>query len=111
MKYTMESRVYLEDPWIEFNTCGDLVAIFPDAFPKVNHENKYNSVNKNFDGNWYKLQWAGTVGEYTSYQITFTIKYSTMQQARLGQANMLYGEWSLRYWVPHGRKWEKDVVE
>ena len=110
MKYTMQSRVYLQDPDRKFKTCGDLVEVFPDAFPLVDEKNIDNSIKKDPDGYWYKLQWNGMVGKYTTYQVTFTIKYNTMDAATTGHGSVSDGEWSLRYWVPEGEEWEADIV-
>ena len=109
-KYTMESRVYIDDPFRDFNTCEELVEVFPDAFPHVDDGNKHNSIKMDFNGYWYKLQWRGMTGNYTNFEVTFTIQYRTMVEATSGIAEMVTGEWSLRFYVPHGQKWEEDVV-
>lgn len=109
-KYTMESRVSFIQPQY-VTTCQELANIFPDAFPKINKDNKNNPLDPYFNGYWKKLQWKGNCGNYTSWEITFTMEYTTMLDASRGNAIMDTGEFSLRFSVPNGELWEQDVVD
>lgn len=109
-KFTRGTAVTFQEPHKQFDTCKDLINVFPDAF--YNTKDVHNSIGKEGVGNWYKLQWKGTLGEYTHYEMQFTLEYAySTTEVILGHIPMVEGEWSLRFWTDAGNPWEMDVVE
>lgn len=110
-KYTRASSISFNDTSLIFPYCTNLTQLFPDAFPTINDENAMNIMSKTGDTFWWKYQWKGDVGEHTSYEITFTIDYISMDKAMSGVANIVEGEWSLRCYSNNGDKWEEDTTK
>ena len=111
-KYTRGTAVTIQDPHFQVKTCKELKNIFPDVFYKVNPSNEHNEVKVQESGYWYKREWAGIAGNHTHYQLVFTINYhEVLSEVLRGNVPIEEGEFSLRFWVDYGLKWEKPVVD
>ena len=94
------------------DTCQDLVDIFPGAFRNIpeQHLERYIRVRKYC--NWWQLKWKGVLGKWTSYDITFDVRYcASASMIESGTFPIVNGEWSLRSFSEDGQPWEKDVLQ
>ena len=109
-KYTRGSSVPFENASVTFPYCKNLTDIFPYAFPSINEDNSMHTVAKDTASYWWKLQWKGLIGEHMQYEITFTIRYMTLEKADSGLSSIVEGEWSMRYYSNNEQPPERHIV-
>merc|ERR1712137_147596 len=94
----------------EFTACGQLVKLFPDAFPEIEqYQTQRHPLTKGKESHWWKLQWKGVMGERTHFEATFTVAFPTEQHALDGEGKIIQGEFSLRFYTEKNQKWEPEV--
>ena len=112
-KYAKGSKVVFDEYYKEFETCGDLKEVYPDAFRKATGKYLTKPVKKKGPSLWWKLQWKGVAGESTFYKVTYTIQYrrDDIKGAMEGTSDIFMGEWSMRLSSVDHKPYEIEVIE
>ena len=110
-KFTRGTSVTI-DEHRDFETCGDVADIFPEAYHYLKDSDRGKSISISGRSLWWRLRWKGVAGNHMHYEITFTILYlAPLSCVESGVCDIYEGEWSLRFYSEGDQTWEKDVVE
>jgi len=118
-KYSRETRIFFKSPFPDFATCGDLYQLYPSAFDEdFSAEDARAGLSVRMDQVWWAKKYIGFLDGDTKYEITFTVRYHSMDDAMdaMDPVNNVLpadGEWSIRlYSLGEGftDDWNEDVV-
>merc|ERR1712137_162915 len=114
-KFSHETRIFFSEQHHSIDTCYDLLLLYPWAFDELPEEHQGNPVDVYDLNPWWTLVYKGQMDGDTNYEIAFTLRYSTLEEATSGtHAPPVYGEWSIRiYSVDDGmsESWNEPVVD
>lgn len=117
-KYSRESRVFFKNYFPEIETCKDLLNIYPNCFPTIVDGYYDAALSVRSTQTWWANKFTGILDDDTRYEITFTLRYHSTEDA-LAALNVTNGikpasgEWSIRlYSLGDGftDEWNADVV-
>lgn len=94
-KYSRETRITFEEE-TKFNTCLDIVQLYPYAFDGMPVTKLWNPVESSSKDTWYIREYTGTLNETTDFKIAFTLKYHSDNDAVEHSTVPSSGEWSIR---------------
>jgi hypothetical protein len=101
-KYSQETRIFFPDTQPALATCADVLALFPGIFPSLPADKQSNPVSTPSAMPWWLGSYIGTFDEDTNYEISFTLRYSSVDLAINGTTTPIYGEWSIRVTTEDG---------
>ena len=96
-KFSRETRIFFDEAQ-ELVTCRDLLHLYPWAFDELPEDKQLNEVDVDEDGSWWIASFKGMMDD-TNYEMSFTLKYETSEDAISGDIAPIYGEWSIRIYT------------
>lgn len=93
LKYSRESRVYLDTSAPHFSHCRDISSLFPWALKEEYDDHKVKVHKHEY---WWVRQYSGYLDQDTRFAIAFTLRYPTREGARRQAVPANRGEWSIR---------------
>ena len=98
-KYSRETRIYLEERK-QFDTCLDVVEMFPYAYDSLKAPTLMNKVTTKGDAKiWFEQEYSGILDSDTMYKVAFTLKYKSVEEAQNESAAPYFAEWSIRIYT------------
>ena len=94
-KYSRESRITFDEP-LQFETCLDVVKLFPYAYESLTAPTLMNKVTIEDPRVWFEQEYKGLLDSGTMYKVAFTLKYRSIDEALNETASPYFAEWSIR---------------
>ena len=96
-KFSRETRIFFDEPQ-EIITCRDLLHLYPWAFDELPEDKQLNQLAVDKYYFWWIASFKGMMDD-TNYEMSFTLKYETSEDAISGDVAPIYGEWSIRIYT------------
>ena len=93
-KYSRRSLISLERAG-NYQECLDIIELFPYAFNDLSVAHIMNPIEVTEASAWFIQQYTGIMNGDTTYQISFKIKYDSLELAKDESSVPHKGEWSI----------------
>jgi len=117
-KYSRETRIFFAGYFLSLTMCKHLVELFPDSIDLAPSDDEVELTTR-LDQTWWAKKYIGYLDNDTKYEMTFTLRYHSAEDAMNAKdprnnVEPAAGEWSIRLFsLGDGftDEWNENVVD